>query len=161
MLFAGFNVATGEESLVAIVVAGVVGNLAGSWIAYGVGALGRTELLERWVKPSHLQQADRWFARWGSAAVFFSRLLPVVRTFISLPAGAARMPFWRFTTLTIAGCVPWVLALALLGDAVGANWEDWKGYLHYVDYAVIAAIVLGVAWLVARRVRRPAVDGAL
>ena len=159
MLFAGFNVASGDWSLLQFTLAGVLGNLVGSWIAYAVGRLGRVDVLERHgaklhVKRSDLERADRWFARHGDAAVFLCRLLPVVRTFISLPAGVARMPFWRFTLLTLAGCVPWVFALALVGQQAGDRWTQWKDNLHYVDYVVLAAIVAGVAWLVLRRVRR-------
>jgi membrane protein DedA with SNARE-associated domain len=80
-------------------------------------------------------------------------MLPIIRTFISLPAGVARMPFWRFSLLTIAGCVPWVLALTFLGKEAGDNWEQWKDNLHYVDYAVLAAIVIGIVWLVVRNRR--------
>src|SRR6266496_61773 len=121
----------------------VLGNLAGSWAAYGLGYLGRIDLLEKHgrklhVKPSHLRWADGWFTRYGSATVFFTRMLPIIRTFISLPAGVARMPFWRFSALTLAGCVPWVLALALIGKSAGDNWTDWKDNLHYADYAVLA-----------------------
>ncbi len=94
MLFAGFSVSKGELTLVGIVVAGVLGNLAGSWIAYAVGYYGRLDLLEKnrliHVNPKHLKWADDWFARYGSATVFFSRMLPIIRTFISLPAGVAR-----------------------------------------------------------------------
>jgi membrane protein DedA with SNARE-associated domain len=102
------------------------------------------------IKPSHLEWADRWFERYGSWAVFFSRMLPIIRTFISLPAGVARMPFWKFTLLTLAGCIPWIFGLTLIGREVGANWEDWKNSLHYVDYAVAAAIVVGIVYLVVR-----------
>jgi membrane protein DedA with SNARE-associated domain len=155
MLFAGFNVDKGEYSLVAAVLVGTFANLVGSWIAYAVGYYGRLELLERhrWlhVKPSHLAVAERWFERWGAPAIFFSRMLPIVRTFISLPAGVARMPFWRFTVLTFLGCLPWVFFLTFVGKQVGANWESWKASLHYVDYTVaalivLAAIVLAVRW---------------
>ena len=82
-------------------------------------------------------------------------MLPIIRTFISLPAGVARMPFWRFTVLTVIGCIPWVLALTLIGQAVGANWEDWRDHLHYLDYVVLAAIVVGVIYLIVRRRRTP------
>jgi membrane protein DedA with SNARE-associated domain len=158
MLFAGFNVHNGEYSLIAATLVGVAGNLVGSWIAYGVGYYGRGEVLEKHgkflhVKPSDLQRADRWFERWGSWAVFFSRMLPVVRTFISLPAGAARMPFVRFTVLTVLGCLPWVFLLTFAGQQAGAHWKDWKDALHYVDYAMAALIVGGIAYLVLRRVR--------
>jgi membrane protein DedA with SNARE-associated domain len=152
MLFAGFNVSDGEYSLVAATAVGVAGNLIGSWIAYAVGYFGRIDLLEKHgrkvgIKPHHLAWADRWFERYGDATVFFSRLLPIIRTFISLPAGVAKMPFWRFTALTVAGCVPWVFMLALIGQQAGDRWESWKEHLHYVDYAVVAAVVIGVVWL--------------
>jgi membrane protein DedA with SNARE-associated domain len=158
MLFAGFSVSNGELTLFGVVAAGVLGNLAGSWIAYAVGYYGRLDLLDRnrliHINPKHLARADDWFERYGAATVFFSRMLPLVRTFISLPAGVARMPFWRFTLYTLAGCIPWVLALALLGKGVGSNWEDWRHNLGYLDYAVLAAIVAGVVcWIVKRRRR--------
>ena len=82
-------------------------------------------------------------------------MMPVIRTFISLPAGVARMPFWRFTVLTTLGCIPWIFMLTFIGVQVGDRWERWKEHLHYVDYVVIAAIVLGVVWLLWRYVRRP------
>ena len=78
-------------------------------------------------------------------------MLPIIRTFISLPAGVARMPFWRFSLLTLAGCVPWVLMLTYIGKQAGDNWEKWKDSLHYVDYAVAAMIVVGVGYLIYRR----------
>jgi membrane protein DedA with SNARE-associated domain len=159
MLFAGFNVSEGHYSLFAVTAAGVLGNLVGSWIAYAVGYYGRIDLLEKHgsklhIKPSHLQWADDWFQRYGAATVFFSRMLPIIRTFISLPAGVARMPFWKFTTLTLAGCIPWVFLLAFVGQQAGAHWENWKDSLHYVDYAVLAMIVGGIIYLVVRRRQR-------
>lgn len=157
MLFAGFSVSKGELTLVGIVVAGVLGNLAGSTIAYAVGYYGRLDLLDKnrliHINQKHLKWADDWFARYGSATVFFSRMLPIVRTFISLPAGVARMPFWRFIAFTLVGSIPWVLALALVGEAVGDNWEDWRHKLGYLDYAVLAAIVIGVVYLIVKRRR--------
>jgi membrane protein DedA with SNARE-associated domain len=165
MLFAGFAVAAPGASaahhrltLVGIVLAGVLGNLVGSWIAYGIGRAGRVELVERhghWLhlKPSHLEWADRWFERYGAPTVFFSRMLPIIRTFISLPAGIAKMPFWRFTVLTVAGCVVWVLALALAGEAVGHNWKSVRSGFEYVDYALLAMIAAGIVYLLVRRRR--------
>jgi membrane protein DedA with SNARE-associated domain len=167
MLFAGFNVSDGEFSLFAAVAVGVAANVVGSWLAYAVGYYGRIDLLEKHgrklhVKPSHLAWADRWFERYGDATVFFSRMLPIIRTFISLPAGVAKMPFWRFTLLTTLGCIPWVFLLTFIGKEAGEKWETWKDNLHYVDYAVAALIVLGVIWLVLRRRRssggEPAAD---
>jgi membrane protein DedA with SNARE-associated domain len=161
MLFAGFNVSNGEYSLFAATAVGAVGNLVGSWLAYWLGYVGRVDLLEKHgrklhVKKSHLEWADRWFERHGDATVFFSRMVPIVRTFISLPAGVARMPFWRFSALTLAGCVPWVFMLTFIGQQAGDRWESWKDSLHYVDYAVAAAIVVGILYLLVRRRRAPA-----
>jgi membrane protein DedA with SNARE-associated domain len=158
MLFAGFEVANGRFTLLEVVVAGVLGNLVGSWIAYGIGYYGRVELLERhgkWlhITPKHLAWADRWFRRHGDATVFFSRMVPVIRTFISLPAGVARMPFWRFTLLSFLGIVPWVIAFAVIGREVGDNWENVQEKLHYLDYAIVALIAGGIVYLVLKRRR--------
>jgi membrane protein DedA with SNARE-associated domain len=86
-------------------------------------------------------------------------MLPIVRTFISLPAGVARMPFWRFSVLTFLGCLPWVFALTFIGQQVGENWTQWKDSLHYVDYAVAAAIVVGIVYLIVTRRRRRSSSG--
>ena len=158
MLFAGFNVSEGEYTLIAATLAGTLGNLVGSWIAYGVGYYGRVDILEKHgrklhIKPKHLQAADRYFEKHGDATVFFTRMLPIVRTFISLPAGVARMPFWRFTTLTLLGCIPWVFMLTFIGKKAGENWTDWKDSLHYVDYAVAALILGGLVYLFIRNRR--------
>jgi membrane protein DedA with SNARE-associated domain len=165
MLFAGFNVSRGEYSLFAATVVGSLANLVGSWVAYWIGYAGRVDILEKHgkklhIKKSHLEWADRWFERHGDATVFFTRMLPIIRTFISLPAGVARMPFWRFSVLTLAGCVPWVLMLTFIGQHAGSNWEDWKDSLHYVDYAVAVVIVVGLAYLVIRARRRRNADPA-
>jgi membrane protein DedA with SNARE-associated domain len=160
MLFAGFNVHEGDMTLFGIVAAGVLGNVVGSWAAYAVGYYGRIELLDRnrlvHINRKHLEWADRWFERHGDATVFFTRMLPIIRTFISLPAGVARMPFWRFTLFTLAGCIPWVLMLGLIGREVGERWEEWRDHLHYLDYAVLAAIVIGIVYLLIRRRRERA-----
>jgi membrane protein DedA with SNARE-associated domain len=160
-LFAGFNVSNGEYSMLAVVAVGTAANVVGSWLAYAIGYYGRVDVLEKHgrklhIKPSHLAWADRWFERYGSASVFFTRMLPIVRTFISLPAGVARMPFWRFTILTTLGCVPWIFMLTFIGKQAGDRWEDWKDSLHYVDYAVAALIVLGLGWLLLRARRKRA-----
>jgi membrane protein DedA with SNARE-associated domain len=176
MLFAGFAVtdpAAGHHhlTLVGIVVAGVLVNLVGSWIAYGVGRYGRIELVERhghWlhVKPSQIEWADRWFQRYGAPAVFFSRMLPIIRTFISLPAGVAKMPCGKFTLLTLAGCGPWVVGLALAGETLGSEWKTARQAFEYIDYAVVVLVVLAIANAIIRRRRRrrdsgdPAPDAA-
>jgi membrane protein DedA with SNARE-associated domain len=157
MLFAGFNVSEGNMTLFGVTAAGVLGNLIGSLAAYAVGYYGRLELLDRnrliHINRKHLEWADRWFERHGSATVFFTRMLPIIRTFISLPAGVARMPLGKFVLFTTAGCVPWVLMLAIIGREVGDRWEEWRDSLHYFDYAVAAIIVIGIAYLLIRRRR--------
>ena len=169
MLFAGFNVAEGEYSLFAAVMVGSFANLVGSWLAYGVGYYGRTDIIEKhghkmFIRQHHLDWADRWFEKYGGATVFFSRMLPIIRTFISLPAGVARMPFWRFSVLTFLGCVPWVFMLTFIGQEAGERWESWKDSLHYFDYFVAACIVAGIVYLLIRRRRggdsKPATESA-
>ena len=153
MLFAGFNVSRGEYSLVAATLVGSFANLVGSWIAWAVGAYG----VDAWLYRSdrnrrHAEQAHRWFERYGTPVVFFSRLVPIVRTFISLPAGVARMPLGRFSLLTMLGCLPWSFLLVAIGDAAGANWETWHRRLGSLDYVVVAAgLALVGAWLLRRR----------
>ena len=158
MLYGGFLVGRGEASMFWIVAAGVGGNVVGSWIAYWVGYAKGREWLLRWrwlhVTPKHLDWADRWFDRYGDWAVLLSRCLPIIRTFISLPAGITRMPFWRFTVLTLIGCIPWVVMLAFAGRAVGDNWESLQKQLHYVNYALAAAIIGSIVYLVVRQRRR-------
>jgi membrane protein DedA with SNARE-associated domain len=158
MLYAGYLVHTGDLSFTAAVVAGVAGNVLGSWIAWAVGAYGGRELLERHGRKVHitagnLALADRWFDQYGPRIVLISRCLPIVRTFISLPAGIARMPFWRFTLYTLLGCIPWVIALTLIGVQVGSAWDTWHSRFEYVDYLVVLAIVAAVGLLVVRHRR--------
>jgi membrane protein DedA with SNARE-associated domain len=165
MLFAGFAVADPTQShsshhltMVGVVLAGLLGTLVGSWLAYAVGRGGRLELLERHgakfhMGPAQIQRADRWFARYGQPAVLFGRVIPVVRAFVSLPAGMARMPLGRFTVLTVIGTIPWVLALALAGHALGGSWTSVRKGFEYVDYVVVVVVVIGVCWAIVQRRR--------
>jgi membrane protein DedA with SNARE-associated domain len=154
MLFAGFAAHNGEYSVLAAALVATAANLVGSWIAYAVGYYGRAGVLTDnrlfHISEAQLARAEGWFDRWGSWAVFLSRMLPIVRTFISLPAGIARMPFWRFSVLTFLGALPWNLGLVALGNEAAGSWPDWKDRLHYVDYAVLALIVAGIAYLLVR-----------
>lgn len=165
---AGFSVAqavgeplTGQPwSYWGAVIAGVVGNTLGSLVAYAVGAYGGRPLLERYgkyvlISTHDLDVADRHFKRWGDATVFFSRMLPIVRTFISVPAGIARMPLWRFIAFSVLGAIPWVMLLVWGGMALGANWTNIKHDLAGLDYIVAAVIVAGVGLFIWRHVRRP------
>jgi membrane protein DedA with SNARE-associated domain len=166
MLFAGFVVAdrTGSGAhhhltMTGIVLAGLLGTLVGSWVAYAVGRGGRLELFERHgdkfhMGPGQIERADRWFRRHGEPIVLFGRVIPLIRAFVSLPAGVARMPIGRFTVLTLIGSLPWVLGLALAGHALGGDWKSVRNGFEYVDYVVLALIVVGVVYLVVRRRRR-------
>jgi membrane protein DedA with SNARE-associated domain len=172
MLFAGFAVADPGQSgahhhltLLGIVLAGVLGSMVGSWVAYAIGRGGRLELLERHgakfhMGPAQIERAEHWFQRYGQPAVLFGRMIPLVRAFVSLPAGVAKMPLGRFTVLSLIGTLPWVLALALIGHAVGGNWTSVRKGFEYVDYAILALLVVGIAYIVVRRRRRgePASD---
>jgi membrane protein DedA with SNARE-associated domain len=174
MLFAGFAVADPSQSgahhhltMVGIVLAGLIGTMVGSWVTYAIGRGGRLELLERHgaklhMGPAQIERADRWFQRYGQPAVLFGRVIPLVRAFVSLPAGIAKMPFWRFTVLSLIGTIPWVLALALIGHAVGGDWTSVRKGFEYVDYVIVALVVAGIAYLVVRRRGRtkPASDTA-
>jgi membrane protein DedA with SNARE-associated domain len=164
--FAGWSVARGVvEPLTqtawtywGAVLAGVIGNTAGSLVAYAIGAFGGRPLLDRYgryvlISAHDLDVADRWFARWGDLTVFFSRMLPIVRTFVSIPAGVARMPLWRFLLFSIAGAIPWVMLLVWSGVVLGDHWLDIKNTLRGLDYVVAAAAILLVAAFVWRHVR--------
>jgi membrane protein DedA with SNARE-associated domain len=160
-LFAGYLVSLHRMSLFAAVSAGVLGNLIGSWISWSVGYWGGRPFIERYgryihVTPARLALAERWFERHGEVTVLVGRCVPLIRTFISLPAGIARMSFWRFTAFTIIGCVPWVLGLTLLGVEVGPSWERWRHRLEYLDYIVAAAIIVAIVYLFVRARRRRA-----
>jgi len=135
-------------SLILVVAAGVAGNLAGSYVAWGVGRYGgppAARRLGRYVLLRHddLDRAERWFKRHGGKAVFFGRLLPVIRTFISLPAGFAQMPALRFGLYTVAGCIPWTLGLAWAGYAVGANWRSIQRQFAVPTYAIAGLVIVG------------------
>ncbi len=153
--FAGYLVSQGRMGLFGAVSAGVLGNLAGSWIAYLIGLWGGRELWFHYgryvgVRQHHLILAEKWFDKYGEFTVFISRCLPVVRTFISFPAGTARMNFAKFTFYTFLGCVPWVFALTYLGYLLGENWDRVGSFLHYLDYAVALAFIAGAIYLFVR-----------
>lgn len=170
MLFAGFAVADPTQSssqhhltMVGIILAGLLGTMVGSWIAYGVGRGGRLELLERHggkvhMGPAQIERADRWFQRYGEPAVLFGRMIPLVRAFVSLPAGIAKMPLGRFTVLSLIGTIPWVVALAFAGHALGGDWTSVRKGFEYVDYVIVALLVLGIAYTIVRRRRRGSSD---
>ena len=151
MPFSGYLVFTGRFGLHAASLAGALGCAVGSAVAYWVGVYGGRPFLEKYgryvlIRRKDLDTADRFFNRWGMWAVFISRLLPVIRTFISLPAGISRMPFVPFITLSFLGSVPWCYLLAYVGQKLGENWEGIRSYFHGAD--AVIGIVLGIGFAV-------------
>ena len=164
MPFSGFLVAQGKFVLWGVALAGAVGCTIGSTVAYVVGALGGRRLALRYGKFILLSEhdmdiADRWFDRFGEVTVFFTRLMPVVRTFISLPAGIARMPFVRFLIYSFVGSLIWSAFLAYIGLQLGAHWDQLKPIFRKFDILFAVIIVLLIAFYIYRHVR-PAARGA-
>ena len=158
MLFAGFNVFQHHQTLLGIIVFGVLGDLIGATIAYAIGYYGLYELLERRSGPLHigprgLGRAHEWFERYGAPAIVLTRLIPVLRSAFPYAAGVGKVPYVRFISLTFAGSVAWVCGLALLGRAVGSQWTSWRSHLEYVDYVAAALLLAALVWFVVRRVR--------
>jgi membrane protein DedA with SNARE-associated domain len=148
-------------AFLAVALAGTIGYVLGSVLGWGIGLRAGRPYLERhgrWlhVDAATLDKAEAWFARWGSWVVLGGRCLPVVRSFISIPAGVAEMPLGRYTLLTTIGSVPWYFGLAAVGVAVGASWERFNEAWHYADYAVVVLVAVGVVVLAVRHRRRRA-----
>jgi membrane protein DedA with SNARE-associated domain len=158
----GNEIEQGLPAYLAVATAGTVGYLIGSVLGWWVGAAAGRPFLEehgRWLhlSPAKLDKAEAWFDRWDDWAVFLGRITPVARSFISIPAGVFRMPLGRYTVLTLIGSALWCFPLAAIGWALGANWEEFHHAFHYVDYLIVAAIVIGagvVGWRLLRRRRR-------
>jgi len=151
MPFSGYLVSTGQFSMWGVTLAGAVGNVIGSVVAYYAGVWGGRPFVERYglyllVSRRDLELADRWFAKYGEAAVLISRMLPVVRTFISLPAGIARMHFPRFVGYTFVGAVPWCYMLAYIGLKTGERWDQFREYFHQLDLVIGVLLVMAVAY---------------
>lgn len=152
-------VAGAHASLALIIVAGVAGNVAGSYVAWAVGRYGGQPAVRRWggrigIRGHEIDRATAWFDRYGSAAVLIGRCVPVVRTFISLPAGWAGMPAARFGILTTIGCIPWTVGLAYAGYALGANWGSVDSAFHGPTYIIAGVIVVVLAGAVVLHLRR-------
>lgn len=152
----GHEVPTGWESFLVMAGAGTVGYTLGSLLGWAIGDYGGRPLVDRhgrWLHLSHdrMERAERWFDRWGGWAVFLGRITPVVRSFISIPAGVFRHPLTPYTTLTFIGSTLWCLAFAGIGWAVGENWESFHHAFRYVEIAVIVGLVGAVAYLLLRR----------
>jgi membrane protein DedA with SNARE-associated domain len=158
MPFSGYLVATGRFDLQLVAIAGALGCLLGSYAAYYVGASGGRWFLLRYgryvlIAPHEIELADKFFARWGAPAVFISRLLPVVRTFIAFPAGVARMPLLKFSIYTLLGSYLWCLTLAYAGMKLGQHWERLGPLFHRFDDVIAIVLVAGAAALVYNRIK--------
>jgi membrane protein DedA with SNARE-associated domain len=152
MGFAGYVVWGGRLTLLGITLAGTLGCLTGSLVAYGIGAYGGRPLLERYgkyvlIRKSELDRAEQWFEKHGESAVFISRMLPIVRTFISYPAGIVRMDVKRFSVYTALGSLPFCFAFAYVSAALGPHWEDIRGLLRYFNIAALVGVVVLIGYL--------------
>ncbi len=155
MPFSGYLVYTGQFGLIETGLAGAFGCVVGSVAAYYIGDYGGRPFLEKYGKyvlitNKELDRADHWFEKYGDAAIFISRLLPVIRTFISLPAGIARMNFPKFVIYTFLGSFPWCLGLSWVGLKMGENWDTLGGYFHKFDAVIGVVIFAAVAWFLWR-----------
>jgi len=151
MPFSGYLVSTGQFSMLGVTMAGAIGNVLGSLVAYYVGVWGGRPFVERYgpyvlVSRRDLEMADRWFLKYGEAAVLISRMLPVVRTFISLPAGIVRMNVPRFILFSFIGAVPWCYLLAYIGLKLGERWDGLREYFHHLDVVIGVVLVLGFGY---------------
>ncbi|MDA8360520.1 MAG: DedA family protein [Gammaproteobacteria bacterium] len=158
LTFSGYLVARHALSLTGVVLAGTAGNLIGSLIAYAIGRSGARHLLVSYgryllISPRDMARADRWFARHGDGTVLVGRLLPVLRTFISLPAGIARMRLTPFTGYTLAGSAVWCLALAVAGMRLGQRWQALGPYMHWFDRGIAAAALVLIALYIRSHLR--------
>jgi membrane protein DedA with SNARE-associated domain len=161
MPFSGYLVSTGQMNLWGVAVAGAVGCVLGSLIAYWVGMYGGRPLIEKYgryilLSRHDLDLADRWFAKYGEIIVFVSRLLPAIRTFIAFPAGVARMNLTKFVIYTFAGSLPWCLALAYVGQKLGEKWnkdDTLKTWFHRFDFVIGILAVLAVSWWIWRHIK--------
>ena len=155
MPFAGYLAAKGEFTFIGVAIAGSIGSVIGSVLAYGVGIYGGRAFIEKYGKyillsRHDLNLADKFFHKYGSSAMFFSRMLPVVRTFISLPAGIAKMNFTKFIIYTFLGSLPWCFGLAYAGKKLGDHWNALGVYFHKFDAIIGILLILGVAWFIKR-----------
>lgn len=160
MTFSGYLVSTHALSLIGITLAGTLGSLLGSLAAYALGAYGGLPLLVRYgryvlISERDLDRAHQWFLRYGQVAVFVGRLVPIVRTFISVPAGVAGMPLMPFLAYSAAGSFVWCAGLGWLGFRLGRHWQALGPYMHTIDVAVAIGAVLMITATLVRHARRP------
>jgi membrane protein DedA with SNARE-associated domain len=162
MPFSGYLVFTGRFSLFGVGLAGALGCLFGSWVAYGFGYWGSERVVRRFIRrwgkyvfisEHELDIAERLFKKHGSAITFFSRLLPAIRTYISLPAGFAKMNFIKFSIYTFVGSFIWSYALGLVGQKMGENWNTLGPWFHKVDFLIVGIFVIGIVWYIRRHLK--------
>ncbi|MFS0782834.1 DedA family protein [Bacillus sp. 1P06AnD] len=155
MLFGGFMAELGKLNFWWVVIAGVLGNLVGSWLAFYVGKIGGRPLILKYGKyiflnVKHLEKSEHFFSKYGAATVFFGRVLPVIRTFISLPAGIADMSFRKFTVYTILGCIPWNILLTYIGFKLGQNWMLAEHYMKPATYIIAVLVLIFILYLIVK-----------
>jgi membrane protein DedA with SNARE-associated domain len=151
----GARISSHAWAFVTMALAGTLGYLVGSIVGWAIGFYGGRPLLEhhgRWLhlSPQKLDRAERWFDRWDDLAVLIGRVTPVIRSFISIPAGIFRMPFWRYIVLTLIGSAVWAFAFAGVGYGVGSSYERFQHGFRFVDYAILAGIIALAAYLIVR-----------
>ncbi|WP_308638485.1 DedA family protein [Paenibacillus silvisoli] len=158
--YAGYLVHEGKISYLGAIVFGTVGAVGQQWILYGIGRFAGRPFFEKYgkfikIKPKHLDIAEQWFTRYGSGIVFTARFVPVMRQVISVPAGIARMSFWRFTILTTLASIPWSILFVTLGKSLGANWHniDEKA-APYVQPALLIALALLIIYVIFKMMKR-------
>ncbi|HZK18248.1 MAG TPA: DedA family protein [Clostridia bacterium] len=157
--FGGYLVSTGDLNFWGVAFAGTIGGTLGSMASYIIGFYGGRPLLDRYgrylgISHANLAMADQWFTRYGEYTVFFTRLMPVIRTFISLPAGISKMNFNRFVIYTFLGSLPWCVFLTWLGFKLGEEWESIEKYFHLADVVIIGAVVLFIVVYFWRKKKR-------
>jgi len=159
MPFAGYLTTTGRFSILLVIICGAIGNLIGSIIAYAVGFYGGRPFIKRFgkyvfIREEELNKAEKFFQKHGNLSVFFSRVLPIIRTFISLPAGMAKMPFGKFSFYTLIGSLFWSTALSFLGVFLGKNWQNIEGYFRKFDWLIGILLIFGIIYFIYKKIKK-------
>ena len=165
MPFSGFLVFAGRFNIHLVAIVGAIGNAGGSWLAWWAGKKGGRPFIEKYgryilISRHDLEMAERFFGRYGNATVFFSRMLPIIRTYISFPAGIARMPLGPFLAYTFIGALPWCYLLTYVGISLGERWESLRVYFRQFDVLIAAVCVIGAAWYVWRHIKNSRSSGS-
>ena len=158
MPFSGYLVFAEKFSFLSVVIWGTIGNLIGSMIAYFVGFYGGRPLIEKYgryilISNHDLNLAEKWFKKYGNISVLFSRMLPVIRTFISLPAGITKMPFGKFVFYTFSGSLPWSFVLTYAGVIMGESWSDVEIYFRKFDWLIVILVISLIGWGISKKLK--------